>query len=397
VIARLNVGGPAIHVVLLSEGLNDAAMRSFLVTGQVGPGEADMGYFARQHGVIPVVLPRLGREISWRDDLVALWQLYRILVRERPDVMHTHTAKAGTVGRLAAILARVPIRVHTFHGHIFHGYFGPRKTAVFVWVERLLARFTSRIVAISPRQLDELCDTYRIAPRNKFVVIPLGFDLEPFLQIWRVGKEGSPGSHGREVVIGMVGRLVPVKNHEMAVRVCERVIRQGRSPGSLRLVIVGDGPRRGELELQVQEAGLQSSIVFEGWRSDLPKVYAGLDLVLLTSFNEGTPVALIEAMAAGLPFIATRVGGVRDLMVGEAKAVSGSGGRPLYWSYDNGILVDSDDVDGCAAAVSDLAADPDRMRRMGEVGREFVRKRYSKERLLEDMRALYDGLVTARS
>lgn len=397
VIARLNVGGPAIHVVLLTEGLNDARMRSFLVTGQVGPGEADMEYFARQHRVTPVVLPRLGREISWRDDLVALWQLFRILVRERPDVVHTHTAKAGTVGRLAGILARVPIRVHTFHGHVFHGYFGPLKGTVFMWIERLLACFTSRIVAISPQQLDELCDTYRIAPRHKFVVIPLGFGLEPFLQIRRAGREGSSESHGREVVIGMIGRLVPVKNHEMAVRVCERVIRQGRSPGALRLVIVGDGPRRDELELQVQEAGLQSSIVFEGWRSDLPKVYAGLDLVLLTSCNEGTPVALIEAMASGLPFIATRVGGVRDLMVGEPRAVTEPAGRPLYWIYDNGILVDSDDVGGCAAAVADLAADPDRMRWMGEVGREFVRKRYSKERLLDDMRALYDGLVQARS
>jgi glycosyltransferase involved in cell wall biosynthesis len=195
----------------------------------------------------------------------------------------------------------------------------------------------------------------------------------------------------------MVGRLVPVKNHEMAVRVCDRVIRQGRSPDPLRLVIVGDGPRRDELERQVQDAGLQSRIAFEGWRSDLPKVYAGLDLALLTSCNEGTPVALIEAMAAGLPFIATRVGGVCDLMVGEARPVLGSAGRPLYWIYDNGILVDSDDVDGCAAAVTDLAADPDRMRWMGEAGREFVRKRYSKERLLEDMRVLYDGLVHGKS
>lgn len=394
VIARLNVGGPAIHAVLLTQGLNDETFRSCLITGRVSEGEADMSYCAERYSVTPIVLSGLGREIFWLDDLAAFWWLYRFFRRERPDIVHTHTAKAGALGRLAAFLARVPIRVHTFHGHVFHGYFGRCKTAFFLWVERLLALLTDRIVVISDQQLAALHRIYRIASRRKFVVIPLGFDLGSFLAIERSPAE-SCRTAGQGLVVGVVGRMVQVKNHAMAVRVCRRLARD-RAPMSARFIMVGDGPLRAALEREVKEAGLESSVVFTGWRSDLEALYRELDLVLLTSINEGTPVTLIEAMAAGLPFIATRVGGVVDLMVGEGRPISDSSGRALYVTYDNGILVESGDVSGAAAAVDFLAQEPAVRLAMGEAGRRFARSCFAKDRLLRDVRSLYAELLAEK-
>ena len=395
VIARLNVGGPAIHAVLLTQGLNDETFRSCLITGRVSEGESDMSYCAERYSVTPIVLSGLGREISWLDDLAAFWWLYRFFRRERPDIVHTHTAKAGALGRLAAFLARVPIRVHTFHGHVFHGYFGRCKTAFFLWVERLLALLTDRIVVISDQQFAALHRTYRIASRRKFVVIPLGFDLGSFLAIERSPAESCRPA-GQGLVIGVVGRMVPVKNHAMAVRVCERVVREETGGVGLRLVLVGDGPLRPGLERQVKEAGLESSVDFTGWRSDQGKLYEGLDLVLLTSVNEGTPVVLIEAMAAALPFVATRVGGVPDLMVGEGRPTTDVSGRVLYVVHDNGILVESGDITGAAAAVAYLAREPEVRRAMGRAGRQFARARFAKPRLIAEVRTLYMTLLAER-
>lgn len=391
IIARLNVGGPAIHAVLLTQGLSDATMRSVLVTGRVAPGEADMQYFADNHGVTPVVLPRLGREISWWNDLVTLWQLFRIMRRERPDIVHTHTAKAGALGRLAGALACVPILVHTYHGHVFHGYFGPLKSKLFVWIECLLGLLTTKIITISPRQFIEICERYRIAPRKKLAVVPLGFELEPFLRPRR--KDDGRAS---ACVVGVVGRMVPVKNHALALRAFAMASRPAPNVGAIRLCLVGDGPLRNDLEQQVQRMGLTEQVLFRGWEEDLSGLYEEMDMVLLTSSNEGTPVALIEAMAAGLPFIATKVGGVLDLMVGEGRAVTDASGLVAYTVYDNGVLVSPEDVGGCAAALRYLAVNQAVGRGMGETGRRFARSQFNKERLLEDMRKLYQALLAER-
>ncbi|TAJ27885.1 MAG: hypothetical protein EPO64_05085, partial [Nitrospirae bacterium] len=253
IIARLNIGGPAIHAVLLTEGLDDAAIRSCLITGRVSDGEADMLYFAERHGVFPIVLPRLGRDISWWDDFVTFWWLYRYFRREHPGIVHTHTAKAGVLGRLAGWLARVPVLVHTFHGHVFHGYFGRLKTVCFIWTERLLARVTDRIVVICERQLDDLSRTYRIAPREKFTVIPLGFDLAPFLAIERQ-KDNPVEVESSNSVVGVIGRMVPVKNHELAIRICEIMTHEPLCGRAIRLVLIGDGLGRAVLERRVSEA-----------------------------------------------------------------------------------------------------------------------------------------------
>jgi glycosyltransferase involved in cell wall biosynthesis len=395
IIARLNIGGPAIHAVLLTQGLNDTNTQSFLIAGQVSPGEADMLCFAERHGVSPIIVPHLGREISWWNDLAALWKLYRILLRERPDVVHTHTAKAGALGRLAGMLARIPVLVHTYHGHVFRGYFGRLKTALFVLTERLLALWTDRIIAISQQQCNELCSIYRIAPREKFSVIPLGFDLDPFLRCNQSAKEGM--FETRDVVIGVIGRMVPIKNHRMAIDVCAHVVREEMSPCPVRMIMVGDGPLRRDMEQYARQAGLEQCIMFQGWQSNLAKIYEEIDLALLTSINEGTPVALIEAMAAGLPFVATRVGGIPDLMVGKGRAMCGSAGRGAFTVYDNGILVESGDVAGCATAVVYLAGDRATSRRMGEEGRRFVCNRHTRGRLLQDMQVLYSSLLEQKA
>jgi len=393
IIARMNIGGPAIHAVLLTKGLSDEKFRSILITGTVGNSEGDMLYFARRHGVTPLSVPELGREISWRDDVVALWKLYRIFRKECPDIVHTHTAKAGTLGRIAAILARVPIRIHTFHGHIFHHYFGPLRTRLFILIERLLARFTAKIIAISDAQLADLSMRYRIAARDKFRVIPIGLDLSPLLQSRGRDRSRGPTPDDRETVIGFIGRLVPVKNPQMALRVFERVVRHG-AMGRIRLVVAGDGELRPQLQAEVTRAGLDDRILFMGWRQDLSKLYSDLDLVIVTSLNEGTPVVLIEAMASGLPFVATRVGGIMDLMLGPEQVVRGPDGRSAFSVFANGVLAEPADEQGFAAALEYLLNDPALMGRMGSEGRQFVRDRFSTERLLADIQTLYgDCLV----
>ncbi len=395
VIARLNVGGPSIHAVLLTQGLNDDRWASVLVTGTVGKLEGDMGYFADAQGVTPLVVPELGREISWFDDLTALRKLVGIFRRERPCIVHTHTAKAGTLGRLAALLAGVPIRIHTFHGHVFHGYFSPIKTALFLWIERCLAVVTTKIVAISAAQRDQLSGTFRIAPREKFSVIPLGLDLAPFLAIDRIQEPDGRREDSRPFHIGFVGRLVPIKRPALAVDAFRRLVEIRKGHVSPVLLFVGNGELREAVEDAAVRSGIRAHVRFIGWERDLGRVYEKLDVLLLTSENEGTPVALIEAMAAGVPFVATRVGGLPDLMAGREQVVRRDGGRTVFSVWDNGILVAPGDVDGAAAGMEYLLSDALLRRRMGDAGRAFVTARFSKERLVRDVATLYEQELAA--
>jgi len=373
IIARLNVGGPAIHVTLLAAHLRPPQFESTLVCGQVGPHEGDMAYLAEAHGVTPVLVAELGRELSPLRDLVTLLKLWRLMRRLRPDVVHTHTAKAGFVGRWAAWLARVPVRVHTFHGHVLHGYFGPRKTALFRWLERLTARLTDRLITISPALRDELAQTYRIAPAEKFVVVPLGLDLEPYVSApRRTGAFRTEwGIPPDAPLVGIVGRLVPIKNHALFLQAARRVREQ--VPGA-RFAIVGDGELRAALEAQADAPGLAGAVTFTGFLRDLRPVYSDLDLLVIAADNEGTPVSIIEALAAGVPVVSTAVGGVPDLL---------EGGR-------YGALVPPGDADALAGAMitalGALQADrQDISRAIGEA--------YGIERLAADLGALYRALL----
>jgi glycosyltransferase involved in cell wall biosynthesis len=346
-----------------------------------------MEYLASDHDVFPTKIGTMSRNISWSKDLTTLRHLIRVFRRERPVVVHTHTAKAGTVGRLAAIATRVPVRVHTFHGHVFHGYFSPHVTRIFLAIERFLARHTDRIVAISDSQKHDLAEVYRIAPAEKITVIPLGFDLDPFLGVnGRTGAlRGSLGCDENTLLVGWVGRLTAIKNPSLLLHCACKL---SQEPRRIRIAVIGDGELRKQCEDQSESAGLSGIVSFTGWQQHLHRVYADLDLVILTSINEGTPVSLLEAMASGKAFISTDVGGVRDLMVGPAERLCG------FEVFQNGILVP---LDGkvLAQAVAYLGQNPELRRAMGEAGRTFVKSRFSAQRLADDLESLY--LALARS
>jgi glycosyltransferase involved in cell wall biosynthesis len=406
VIARLNVGGPAKHVAWLTAGLQDREWESMLVAGSVPPGEEDMSYFAGALGVRPVLLKEMSREISFKDALT-IWKLYRLFKREQPDVVHTHTAKAGTVGRSAGLLYRYLTPgaligrprdcyfVHTYHGHIFHGYYGRLKSRLFLWIERLLARLiTNRIVVVSKQQRHEIHETFGVGRAEQFVVIPLGLDLSSFSerekrrQIFR----NELRVRDDELLVGIVGRLTEIKNHDLFLRAIAKfkAAREGGNAGAkVTCVGIGDGGLRAALEQTTSQLGLSGDVIFAGTRKDPENFYAALDVVALTSKNEGTPLTLIEAMANGVPIVSTAVGGVVDLL-GESESSDRS--ESGYQICRRGISVPPGEPNVFAAALGRIVSDEGLRRELGLRGREFVAQNYSKERLLDDIRSLYRGL-----
>lgn len=404
VIARLNVGGPAKHVVWLTAGLQDREWESLLVAGSVPPGEDDMSYFAAELGVRPLLLKEMSREISFKDALT-IWKLYRLFKREQPDVVHTHTAKAGTVGRSAGLLYRWftpatligrPRRchfVHTYHGHIFHGYYGQLKTKVFVLIEKLLARLvTSRIIVVSEQQRKEIHETFGVGRAEQFRVIPLGLDLSSFAEPEkrRQAFRDELGVRDSDILVGIIGRLTDIKNHELFLHAISKFKAAHRSADApVKFVVIGDGNLRAPLERTAATLGLKDDVIFAGSRRDPEKFYAGLDAVALTSKNEGTPLTLIEAMANGLPVISTAVGGVVDLL-GEPD--SDAGLETPYQVCRRGIRVRPHDDAAFAAGLERLVSDANLRSELGARAREFVLRNYSRERLLDDIRVLYRGL-----
>jgi glycosyltransferase involved in cell wall biosynthesis len=388
IIARLNVGGPAMHVVLATHELEHRGNNCVLVVGPVPETEGSMEYYADEWSVPFIRVPQLVRPLSPWKDLVALWKIYRILRREKPDVVHTHTAKAGTAGRTAAVLAGVPVIVHTFHGNIFEGYFSPAKTRLFLFIERFLARFTDRIIAVSKSQRDELIDKYKIAPPEKFQIVRLGIDLEAFRAVNAGRARKADADADRPLVIGWVGRFVEVKDPLFFVDVAHALKSLG---AHAKFVMVGDGPLRSTVETRIAERGLQGDFTLTGWQREMSSVYAGIDLMTLTSHNEGTPVAVIESMASGLPFVALKVGGMPDLMAGAAQEREG------FDVFGNGIMIYSRDVATFARAINLLLQDAPLRTRMGQAGKEFALGRFSKERLVDDLETLYQKLAHPES
>lgn len=382
VITRLNIGGPAIHAILLNSELNKAGYRDILVCGNVSQSEGDMGYLAREKKVEPVLIPEMGRDISPIKDIGVLIKLYNIMRKERPDIVHTHTAKAGTLGRIAALCAGVPVKVHTFHGHIFDGYFSPLKAKLFLLIERTLALITDKVITVSDLIQAEIVGRLKVTGVSKSLVMPLGLELEKFVDCHKnKGRLRSRiGADDSTLLVGIVGRLVPIKNHKMFIDVC-RAVRDEKIGLKVKFVIIGDGELRPYLEDLVSKSGLNDTVVFTGWIEDLTSVYADLDIVALTSLNEGTPVSIIEAMAAAKAVIATDVGGVRDLFDDGA----------------NGVLISNGDADGFRKELVALLMDAQRRRLLGENGRNFVVKKYSKDRLLKDMSSLYEELCSGKA
>jgi glycosyltransferase involved in cell wall biosynthesis len=379
IITRLNVGGPAIQAATLSDRLVPQGFETLLIYGRVSPGEGDMSYLLEGRNVRTAHVPRLHRSVSPADDARAFAAVYRHLREFRPEIVHTHTAKAGAIGRAAALicnrLAGTRIRtVHTYHGHVFEGYF--RYPGVFVAIERMLAPATDRLIGISPEIATVLRHKYRIGRADQWNVIQLGFDLAPFAAVddtARVEARRALRVEGAKTVT-IVGRLTAIKQHDLFLRVARAV--NERQP-SVCFLVVGDGELRGALERSACEFGLAGAVRFLGWRKDLTTIYGATDVCVLTSRNEGTPVALIEALASGVPVVSTEVGGVRDVV-----------DDPVL-----GRLAADGDVNALAAAVV-AALDPaERTPDLRDARRRSVIARYGIDRLADDVASLYRTLL----
>lgn len=395
VITRLNIGGPSIHVSLLTKGLDPARFKSVLITGQVSPFEGDMSYYTDTLGVRPIIIPTLRREISLLRDIRCLFHLLKILNQEKPDIVHTHHAKAGTLGRIAVFLHNLNRKkkilvVHTFHGHIFSGYFHRINSLVFIWTERVLAAMADTIIAISKSQASALIGEYRIAPASKIKTVRLGFDLETFSANGHLKGEfkRSLGIDTRTTIIGIIGRLVSIKNHKMffdAVRIF-----LDQNPGiRVKFLVIGDGELRDDLVAYCQRHGLSDDVLFCGWKRDLPSVYADLDILALTSVNEGTPVSIIEAMASSVPVISTDAGGVRDLL-GPLRPELNS---DRFEICQRGLLCRREDAEGIAKGIKFFLKNPRIKKEISNASRQFAKQAFAKERLFQEIESLYLELL----
>lgn len=380
-IARLNIGGPAIQAVLLTRELADAGHATSLLVGSVPDSEGSMEYLADEMGVDLVRIPKLSREVSLFDDIRAFWNIYRWLKRERPDIIHTHTAKAGAIGRLAAFAAGTPC-VHTYHGNVFEGYFSRRTSALYVLIERLLARGTARIIAISPKQHQDLSKRFKVATPERISTVRLGFDLSALLEIGRTRHSEKNGDS--RLVVTWAARLTDVKEPLMFPKIVALCVNVNSITAFL---MAGDGELRPEVEAEKSRLNLGEYLQLIGWQRDMTSVYRQTDILMLTSKNEGTPVSAIEAMAAGCAVILPDVGGVADLMSGQPEEHVG------YRVFDNGVLVTERTPEVFSEALCWLASEPRRRARMGQVASKFAEQNFSKERLVKEIEEIYVSVL----
>ena len=384
IITRLNVGGPARHAIQLGRGLHALGFDSMLVHGERDDAEGSLEGLLAGTDITAVKLRDLCRRPRPWSDIRALLQLTRLIFVERPDVVHTHTAKAGALGRLAAAtynLTRRPADrcaiVHTFHGHVFSGYFGPIGSRAVRLIERGMARLTDRIVAVSHGQQRDISERYRIAPQNKIDVLMLGTDLRLLRHSTNTSLRVALGFESHHIVFGYAGRFVPIKNLPMLVRAFALVAQQC---ADARLMLVGGGELKGEIEALVEELGLGNRVRFAGWQREVTAIYGALDVAVLASNNEGTPLMLIEAMAAGRPVIATAVGGVPDIV-----------GRG-----EGGALVPPGDVARLADAMLRLALDHAARGAWGEAARRAMTERFDDDAVVSEIGALYRRTLARR-
>ncbi|HZU20815.1 MAG TPA: glycosyltransferase [Gaiellaceae bacterium] len=375
-IARLNVGGAALSVLELAAGQLRRGHDVTVVGGRIAAGEASMEHVAAELGVPYLHLASLQRDVSASSDAATVRALRRLLRERRPDVLHTHTAKAGATGRLAALLAggaRPRAVVHTFHGHVLRGYFDPARERAFRLIERALALATDRVVAVSEEVRDDLV-AFHVAPPEKIAVVPYGFDLDRRVRSdpeTRARKRAEAGAAGDTFVVGWAGRLTAIKRPLDLVRVAAAV------DGSL-LVLAGDGELRNDVEALAHELGVHDRARLMGYVDDMGAWYAAFDAFLLTSLNEGTPVVGIEAQAAGVPVVATDAGGTRTVVA----------------DGETGFVVPVGDVDAMADRLRTLRDDTALRERLAETGRERMRSAFSIERMVEDVENLYEEILS---
>ncbi len=381
IINRFNLGGPIFNVIYLTKHL-PKPFETLLIGGIATSTEKDASYLLAQHQVKAKVLKSMSRRLNPIQDLMALIQIIRIIRHYKPDIVHTHASKAGVLGRIAAKLCGVKTIVHTYHGHVFHGYFNSFMTKLILKIEKWLAKYSSALIAISPVQKKELVEIFKIANQNKIMCIPLGFELDSFAP----SKEKTLLMRKKWGIappcfsVGIVGRMVPIKNHQLFIDAAIWVIKNDLEFKDYKFYLVGDGELKDSFEKRILalDDSLQNSFVFTSWIEDMSSFYPAMDLVCLSSFNEGTPVSLIEGQASGIPVISTRVGGVEDVVK----------------HMETGIILDSFEVENLGKAIIEMRRNPQMREKMSQNARIFVNKHYSYHRLVEEMKKLYLRLIT---
>jgi len=392
IINRFNLGGPTYNAAYLTKYMS-SDFETLLVGGTKEEAEGSSEYIVRNLGIEPIIIPEMRRSLNPANDLITYRKISNLIKKFKPDIVHTHASKAGTVGRLAAIRNKVPIIVHTFHGHVFHSYFGSSKTNFFINIEQGLASKCSKIIAISDKQKEELSEVYKIAAPEKFEVIPLGFDLQRFQEdtdIRRIKFRKEYNLDDDEIAIGIVGRLAAVKNHELFLRAINQVKKSTLK--KVRAFIIGDGELMGDLERICEELNLdyqhtnnghikKSTITFTSWIKDIESAYPGLDIVAMTSLNEGTPVSLIEAQAANKSIISTNVGGIENIVIPGRTAT----------------LTKNNCVDDFSDKLADLVNNEALRVLYASNGWDHVKEKFHYTRLTADMEKLYYKLLNKQN
>lgn len=380
IINRFNIGGPTYNATFLTSFLGDD-YETLLVGGLPEEDESDSLYILEKYGVKPTLIKEMVRQPNLKSDRLAYKKLKEIILEFKPDIVHTHASKAGALGRKAAFACKVPIVVHTFHGHVFHSYFGKVKTAIFKGIERNLAKKSTAIIAISDIQKRELTEVHKICSKDKVQVVPLGFDLQPFHDKRSAERENTRNKYGikeDEIAIAIVGRLAPIKNHDYFLDVMDEVLR--KTTKKIKCFIVGDGSEREHIESrvsQLNEKFEKDSIEMTSWISDIGTFNAGMDLLCLTSKNEGTPVSLIEAQAAKIPVVTTEVGGVRDIIQ----------------DGETGFVIPLNKQDLFVEKVLDLVENEKNREKMSQNGWNYVQDKFHYKTLAKNMDQLYKRLL----
>ena len=379
IINRFNLGGPTYNAGLLTKYLSDE-YETILVGGNHEESEGSSMHIVEHLGLEPVIIPEMQRSVSPKNDRIAYHKIQKIIQDFKPDIVHTHASKAGALGRKAAFSAKIPQIYHTFHGHVFHSYFGSLKTNFYKNIERRLAKKSTNIIAISELQKKELSEIHRICPAEKIKVIPLGFDLTPFYTNTETKREEFRSKWNikeNEVAIGIVGRIVPIKDHVFFIHVIERVLK--KTTKKIRVFIVGDGEERVNIQALISKKKLSYSsngspalFQFTSWMKNVDEVNAGMDIICLTSKNEGTPVSLIEAQASGNPVVSTNVGGIENVISAN----------------ETGYLSDVGDLEQFTINLLKLIENESIRNNMSNKGRERS-SLYSFENLISNVKSLY--------
>lgn len=381
IINRFNLGGPTYNAAYLTKYLSPE-FETLLVGGMKDDSEGSSEFILKNLGVAYKILPQMKRSINPLNDLAAYNELKKIIREFNPDIVHTHAAKAGALGRSAAYACNVPVIVHTYHGHVFHSYFGSFKTSIYKIIERYLAKKSSAIVAISEKQKHELVVNHNIASNNKVHVIPLGFDLNRFQENHEEKRKifrKTYDLHDDEIAIGIVGRLVPVKNHTMFLEAIKCL--KDNTNKKIKAFIIGDGEERAKLEAKTKQLDINGLVTFTSWIKEVDKAYPGLDIVCLTSFNEGTPVSLIEAQAANMPIVSTNAGGIENVVIPGTTALISNVSDKEQFCKNLLLMVENDEL----------------RKSLSSEGWNHVKKKYHFTRLIKDTSVLYGNLLRSKN